>query len=120
YVMRAGDQLAIDEGCVVRRQGKADAVVVAGRSGDLRVDADHFAAHVDERAARIAAIDGGVGLQEVLEVGRGNRGALARGDDAGSDGLIKSEGRADGEHAIADLRVVGVAELHSWQIARRV
>ena len=38
-------------------------------------------------------------------------GAVFGGDDAGRNGLRKAEGAADGEHPVADLRAVGVAEL---------
>ena len=41
-------------------------VAAAGRS-DGGVDADHFAVQIDQGAAAGARIDGGVGLQEVLD-----------------------------------------------------
>ena len=49
---------------------------------DRRVDADHLAVHVEQRAAGIAAVDRGVGLDEVV-VGPGIDVAVARRDDAG-------------------------------------
>src|SRR5450631_1659692 len=38
--------------------------VAAGAAEDLRIDADHFALHVEERAARVAGVDRHVGLNE--------------------------------------------------------
>ncbi len=61
------DQLFVDEIGFVCRQGESDAVVVAGRSRDLRIHADNFAAHVDEWSTTVATIDGGVSLQKALE-----------------------------------------------------
>ena len=50
--------------------GEADADVAAAageaRGHDAGVDADDLAPHVDERAAAVAAVDGRVGLDEVL------------------------------------------------------
>ena len=45
--------------------GEAVAGVVARAAGDRAVDADHLAADVDERAARVAGVDRRVGLDEV-------------------------------------------------------
>jgi hypothetical protein len=45
---------------------KADADRAAGRRDDQGVDADHFAVEVEQRAAGIAAVDGGVGLDVVV------------------------------------------------------
>ncbi len=47
-------------------------------------------------------------------------GAVLGGDDAGGDGLGEREGAADGEHPVADLGAVGVAELDRGQRLRRV
>ena len=41
----------------------------AALAEDAGVDADQLAAAVDQRAAGVAGIDGGVGLDEVLVVG---------------------------------------------------
>ena len=38
------------------------------RREDLRIDADHLAAHVDQRPARIAGVDRDVGLDERQEL----------------------------------------------------
>jgi hypothetical protein len=64
--------------------GKADADRAAGRRDDRGVYADHIAVEVEQRAARIAAIDGGVGL-DVVVVGTGIDVSVARRHDAGGD-----------------------------------
>ena len=66
--------------------------------------------HVNERAAGVAGVDGGVGLNEGLELAVGNDVAAFGGDDAGGDGFLQSERTADGQDPIADLHAVGVAE----------
>ena len=48
------------------RNGEAQALVPSGLRQDERVDADHFPADVDQRAARIAGIDRRIGLHEDL------------------------------------------------------
>ena len=40
---------------------------------DRRVDADHFAAHVEQRTARVARVDRGVGLHHVVGAAVGDR-----------------------------------------------
>ena len=57
--------------------GKADAhVALRSRVGvDRGVDADDFAAHVEQRAARVAGVDRGVGLNDVGASGRRRRAA---------------------------------------------
>jgi hypothetical protein len=69
---------------------------------------------VEERAARVAAVDGGVRLDEVVVVALADV-AAARGDDAGGDAAAEAERVADRHHPVAHLRVVGVAELHRVQ-----
>ena len=64
-----------------RRDREADADRAARRRDDGGVDADHLAVHVEQRAAGIAAVDGGVGLDEVV-IGTGIDVAVARRDDA--------------------------------------
>ena len=65
------DQLPAHDHEHVDGDGEADALVAAGVAGDGRVDADDLAVEVDQRAAAVAGVDGGVGLQEVLEADAG-------------------------------------------------
>ena len=60
-----------------------------------------LAIHVEQRAAGIAAIDGGVGLDEVV-VGPGIDVAVARRDDADGDRAAEAERIADRHHPVAD------------------
>ncbi len=50
----------------VGRDREADADRAAGRRVDGGVDADDLAVHVEQRAAGVAPVDGGVGLDEVV------------------------------------------------------
>src|ERR1700722_5914378 len=60
--------LGDDPGRIVRRDREAEARVAALlTSKDRPVDADHPALRVEEGAARIAAIDRGVGLDKVID-----------------------------------------------------
>ena len=95
----------------VGRHRKADADRAAGRRDDRGVDADDFAVEVEQRAAGIAAIDGGVGLN-VIVVGAGIDVAVARRDDAGGHRAAEAERIADGDDPFAEPQLVGIAELH--------
>ena len=90
---------------------KADALRAAGAREDRGVDADELAGHVDQRAAGIAGIDGGIGLDEELVVGDADLGARQRRDDAVGDGLPDAEGIADRQHDVADQQLIGIGEI---------
>src|SRR6185503_19003431 len=68
-------ELPSDRSREVDRNRKAVPDVVAGLRRDRAVDADDLAARVHQRATRVAGVDGGVGLDVVLDpatrVGRG-------------------------------------------------
>ena len=107
----AGDQVRR----VVDRDREAQALG-AGRDGG--VDADDGAARVEQRAAAVAGVDGGVGLDQVLER-RGAAGLLVldgdgaaeAGHDAPGDGLgVGAERAADGDGGLADLDRARVAD----------
>src|SRR5262249_33161056 len=66
------------------RHREADADRSARRRDDRGVDADDFAVEIEQRAARVAAVDGGVGLNVVV-VGSRIELAVAPGHDAGGD-----------------------------------
>ena len=79
------------------------------------VDADQLAVAVDERAAGIAEVDRGVGLDEVLERRDAELAAAGRADDALRHGLAEPERIADREHGVADSQVVRASERHDRQ-----
>ena len=61
-------------------------------------------AGVDQRAAGVAGVDRGVGLDEVLEGVDAEAGAAERRDDAAGHRLADAEGIADREHHVADAQ----------------
>ena len=77
-----------------------DGKVQALPEGNLHVgDADDLAPGVEERSARVAGVDRGVGLN----VRQAVEAALCRGDHAQAQGALEAEGIADGEGGLADL-----------------
>ncbi len=85
-------------------------MTAAGTREDRRVDTDEFAAHVDERPARIARVDRGIRLDEGLEVADTHLGPGERRHDALSHRLPHPERIADGNDKIPDLEPFGIAE----------
>ena len=119
HLMFRPDEHVVDRGDDVGGHGETDALGAHGLGVDGGVHADDFACHVDQRTAGVAGVDGGVGLDEALELTVGDAvgaglvdGAVLGGDDAGGDGLREGEGAADGENPVADLGAVGVAEFN--------
>ena len=102
------------------REPDPDVAVVAGVL-DLGVDPDHLALFVDQRAAGVAGVDRGVGLDHVRdrEAVRGFDLALEGGDDAAGDRAVEAERVADRDHGVADFDLRGVAERERVQFVCR-
>src|SRR3954447_18004878 len=113
-----GLQLRDDRLDRVDRHREADARVgVRAVGGDLRVDPDHAAGGVEQRAARVAGVDRGVGLDRARDgeaVGRLDV-AAQRGDDAARHGALEPERAADGDRGLARLELTGVGERERLQ-----
>ena len=84
--------------------GEADADLRAGRRDQRRVDADDVAVEVEHRAARIAHVDRGVGLDVAVVGADAGDPAVERRDDAGGDRAAEAVGIADRDHPVADPR----------------
>ena len=102
------EDLLHDAARQIHRDRKADAldadiaaVVLVEHRG---VDADQLAARVDQRAAGIAGIDRGIGLNEILEGRDAELTAAGGADDAVGDGLRQAQRIADRQHRIPDLQ----------------
>ena len=105
----------------VRGDGEADALEAAVAAEDGGIDAEETAVDVDEGAAGVAGIDGGVGLDEVfvaLDLGEDADVAALGADDAAGDGFADAEGIADGEDAVADFGFRAVGEGDGGKIFR--
>ena len=96
--------------------GEADADRPAGRREDHRVHADHLAAQIEGRSARIAAVDRrvdldevGIGLLVAAEIAPDGR------HDARGHRIGKTVGIADRDHPVADAQLPVIAELDGRQ-----
>ncbi len=111
--------LQLDDGALDRRDrhGEADAGVGARVGLDLLVDAEHAGAGVEQRAAGVAGVDRGIGLDRPLDLELGQRFDRAVGgrDDAHRERLLLTEGAADRRHRLADDEVVVVTQLQRVQ-----
>lgn len=76
---------------------------------DRRVDADHLAARVEQRAAAVARIDRRVGLDEVV-VRTGANSTALRADDAHRHRVTETERIADRDRVFADANRVARSE----------
>ena len=91
--------------------GKTDAGVHPFNHG---VDGNDFAIKIDQRAAAVAGIDAGVGLDEILvrvTLGFPLEGTSLGADMAKSDAVTQGKRRADGQHKFPHSRAVGIAQL---------
>ena len=115
----------------VARHGKPDPLIATRLAVDGGIDPDQLAARVDQRAAGVAWIDRGVGLDEVFVVGDSPFEAPVGGaDDAERHGLIELEGIADRKHPFGDPqlrrvspaenRQVGGVELEQGEVGERI
>src|SRR5580704_9625245 len=67
-LMFGADEHVVDVRDNVGRHGKADTLRTHGLGIDGGVHADDLAGHVHERTAGVAGVNGGVGLDEALEL----------------------------------------------------
>ena len=92
--------------------GKAHARKTIRVRDQESIDANDFAAHVDQRTSGVAGVDGGIGLNEAS-----GRAAILRerirtvesADNAAGYGEAESEGVAEGKHGLAGAQSGGVA-----------
>src|SRR3546814_19068217 len=66
------------------RNSEANADIAPGRRKDLRIDADNISIQIEHRPARIALIDGGIGLNVAVLGPPLTRVAIKPGDETGS------------------------------------
>src|SRR5581483_5642269 len=64
-----GDEAGHDRAGEIDGDGETDALITAAAAEDGGVDADQTAFRIHERAAGVAGVDGGVGLDEVFVIG---------------------------------------------------
>src|SRR5262249_13900720 len=96
-------QIVDDSSRQVARHRKTDSLVPAAFTEDPGVDANQLAARVDERTARVAAVDSGVGLDEIFIVGKTQSGPARRADDASRDRPVELIRAADRKDPFTDL-----------------
>ena len=101
---------------IVNRDGKAHARTGARVALDKRVNTHELAVVVDERAAGVARVDGGIGLDHVgidgVAAGRAHgRGAIQRRDDTRGNRLLVAERRTDGHDPLTHVELGGITDL---------
>src|SRR6266704_1103878 len=97
------------------RKRKANTLIPTAAGDDGRVDSNHLAGKVDERAAGVTWIDGRVGLQESLEL-LADAAAVLGADDARRYRGLQPEGAANRQNPIANLHAVRIAQLRDGQL----
>src|SRR5262245_5585863 len=119
--LAARNQLVRDLLDRVGRDRKADPDVGPRVAGDLRVDADHLAARIEQRAAGIAVVDRGIRLDRVIdrEVVRSLHLPVNGADEAAGERLLEAKRAPDRDHRIAHLDVARIAERQWVQDRRR-
>ncbi len=99
----------------IDRHRKAYAGRGARRTVDGGIDSDQPPSRIEQRATGIAGVDGGVGLDQVID-GRAARfsrqRAVERGDDTSGERPVQTEGVADSEHLLTHLEVGTGADRH--------
>ena len=102
----------------VHRNRESHAFIAAAAARqNRRVDADQFAAHVHQRSAGIALIDGRVGLDEIaIAADFRDVAAAFRADDSHGHALAQPERLTHGEHHVADAHLIRIAQGQHRQI----
>ena len=92
---------------------EANPNIAATRGKDRGIDTDKLTSQVHQRAARIAWIDGRIGLDEILVSLLTNTRAAECADNAGRHSLAKAERIADGDHEVADVKPITITHRDS-------
>ena len=100
----------------VAGDGEADALA-AGHDGGI--DAHHFALEVEQGAAAVAGVDGGVGLEEVI-IGAGADDPALGADNPLGDGVAQTEGITHRHDPVAHPHGVGITQLQEGQVRGRI
>src|SRR3990167_6156508 len=103
----------------VGRNGEADSVAGSALGKDRRIDADHFAAEVEQRPARMSRVDGSVRLDKIFELRNLQIPAVRGTHDAGRNGVAKAERMTDGKHPFTDLHFIRVPEFKAREVFAR-
>ncbi|KPY93045.1 Uncharacterized protein ALO94_05565 [Pseudomonas syringae pv. spinaceae] len=98
------------------RDSEADALRAAGLGKDRGIDADQIASGIHQRTARVAGVDGCVGLNEVFIRVQAQLVTPSGADDAHRHGLADAERVADGQCHVADTNAVGARDGNGWQV----
>jgi hypothetical protein len=106
------DQVLRNAARGVDRNREADAGSGSAGREDRAVDADYLAVRIEQRAAGISAVDGGIGLNGFVDESgvAGLHGAAERADDASGECAGETEGIADSEGALAHDEIARVAQ----------
>lgn len=102
------DQFGDDQIHSVYRDREADARISTIRAVEGRVDSNQESSRVQERASRVSGVDGGISLNGPCDLsvcGRLDDPAECA-DHSCAEGLVKTEGIADGENFLSDLQVL--------------
>ncbi len=113
-------QLLFDVQGQIDRNGERHAHIAAGTAINLRIDADHFAIDVEQRAAGIPGIHGRIGLNEgdVTAVAAIVQGSTERADHARGDAVLKSERRTNGDGPLTRAQFGRIAKAYRRQAGR--
>ena len=112
----ASEQLLHDVAGLVDGDGKPHAAVIAA---DESVDADHPPIDIAKRAAAVAGVDRGVGLDELVVIAAETERASLGADDAESEGVWQLERGADRESQFTNLQALAIPQLRDRQISGR-
>src|ERR1035437_7732200 len=101
----------------VDSDGETDALRGQDNGG---VDANYFAARIDQRPAGIAGVQGGVRLDDIIDqpAGVGPEGTAQGADDSRGDGALEAVGIADSNGNLADAYAPGIPEARRMKLRR--
>src|SRR5713101_1175909 len=99
--------------------GEADAGRRAARGKNGGIDADHFAVRIQQRPARIASIDGRVGLNGVFDKRRlaGLHGSAEGADYSSGQRGLEPKGIADGQNFLSHKQRTRVGQRQRYEFA---
>ena len=111
-------QLGHDVTDQVYRNGEAYTLIPSAPGKNRCVDSDQLATSIDERAARVSGIDGGIGLDEVFIVFDSQPPATGGADDSHGHRLSEAKRITHRKRNVPDFDLRRIAQHHVRQISR--
>src|SRR5437868_6569139 len=107
--MPGRNDLVFHADCHIDWDGERKSLIASTAAVDMRIDADHPPARIEQRPSGVPGIDSHVGLDEGYETVIRQAPPLGA-DDPHAHPVLEPEGRPDGEHPFSNFEIASTSK----------